>query len=659
MLMANIMSMLKLRNNPGYNGFDLSQKVAYTAKAGELIPCYVQETLPGDKIKLNLDWITRTQPVNTAAFTRIVEHIDAFWIPCNLLWNKFNTFVTQMSNNAQHAFNLLNPASVDDQLPYISLQDLLTYLRNMSENNTTQVSGGYEAKYLDINNQPRFVQTLKLLTYLGYGDFIVKAASDLSIGSKLPDLVLNPFRLLAYQKIYADFYRNSQWENADPTTFNVDYAGNYSFGQEQSSSQIPIELLTTSADRMNEDSMFTLRYADFRKDLLTGLLPSSQYGDVAMVNVSDDSSGLLYAPLGFKIESQISSPSSGDTSVVPGLVIRDGNSVVPGSRNTLNYVISQDDGSSTFTSHVASPYATVDMSKFTSALSVLALRRAEALQRWKEITQSNQQDYKHQVEAHFGHEVSDSLSEHVKWLGGIENTVNISEVVNTNLSAGEDNISTNTATISGKGIGQGKGNIDFTAPTHGIIMCIYYAEPVLDYATNGIDAYNLKSSAADFAIPEFDRVGMVPVPACRFVVPVDSRVQSIDQDALSSPLGYAPCYIDYKTAVDVVRGGFAVDSFANWVAPITSDYLVRRLYPNTVSAGQKPNVTYALMKIPASMLDSIFVTNASPAGPDVQSSDSSYIEKYYSNSMDCEQLLINCMVDAKFLRKLDRNGLPY
>ena len=31
------------------------------------------------------------------------------------------------------------------------------------------------------------------------------------------------FPLLAYQKIYQDFFRWSQWENADPTSYNVDY----------------------------------------------------------------------------------------------------------------------------------------------------------------------------------------------------------------------------------------------------------------------------------------------------------------------------------------------------------------------------------------------------------------------------------------------------
>ena len=40
------------------------------------------------------------------------------------------------------------------------------------------------------------------------------------------DLAVNLFPLAAYQKIYQDFFRWSQWESADPTSYNFDwYAG--------------------------------------------------------------------------------------------------------------------------------------------------------------------------------------------------------------------------------------------------------------------------------------------------------------------------------------------------------------------------------------------------------------------------------------------------
>lgn len=42
------MSLKSLRNKTSRNGFDLSFKKNFTAKAGELLPVMVKEVLPGD-----------------------------------------------------------------------------------------------------------------------------------------------------------------------------------------------------------------------------------------------------------------------------------------------------------------------------------------------------------------------------------------------------------------------------------------------------------------------------------------------------------------------------------------------------------------------------------------------------------------------------------
>ena len=78
----------------------------------------------------------------------------------------------------------------------------------------------------------------KLISYLGYGNFIKTPptsssrwwSTSLTYSSTSPytqnyiqNNVVNIFPLLAYQKIYQDFFRWSQWEKADPTSYNVDY----------------------------------------------------------------------------------------------------------------------------------------------------------------------------------------------------------------------------------------------------------------------------------------------------------------------------------------------------------------------------------------------------------------------------------------------------
>ena len=75
---------------------------------------------------------------------------------------------------------------------------------------------------------------------------------------------LNLLPIFAYQKIYFDFFSNSQWEKHLAYSYNVDYWDG------ESSVEI-------SAD------MIKLRYANYPKDYFLGVLPASQYGSVAVL----------------------------------------------------------------------------------------------------------------------------------------------------------------------------------------------------------------------------------------------------------------------------------------------------------------------------------------------------------------------------------------
>ena len=165
--MANVMSLKSIRNKPSRNGFDLSLKKNFTAKAGELLPVMVKEVLPGDTFKINLKAFTRTQPVNTAAFARIREYYDFFFVPYDLLWNKSYTVLTQMLDNPQHAVSLDPTANfvLNGEMPYTtsrSIADYLYYVHNVSQ------YSNFKSNYLGYD---RALCSVKLLEYLGYGNY--------------------------------------------------------------------------------------------------------------------------------------------------------------------------------------------------------------------------------------------------------------------------------------------------------------------------------------------------------------------------------------------------------------------------------------------------------------------------------------------------------
>lgn len=574
--MANIMDLVKLRNKVSRTPFDLSKKTAFSAKVGEVLPVYCKELLFTDIFDIDVSAFTRTTPVNSAAYTRIKEYFDFYFVPTRLLWNKADTFYTQMDKDSQHATGLTDDfLQVTDTHPYFTLEQVLEYYRRTIYGENITNAFGYT----------RGVLTNKLMDLLGYGDLSIyidpESTSSPQIREYQNNVALNPFPLLGYQKIWSDFFRNSQWETSQPSLFNVDYLVG-------SNMNIPVSQLY-NVTRYSQN-MFDLQYCNWKKDYFTGLLPESQYGDAANVDVSSlQSNGIA----------QIRNSSFSQTDVIT---------------NASGYL---SDGTST------NWYVGFTGRDLVSQFTILALRQAEAKQKWAEITQSTQQDAKSQMEAHFDGDMAEVYSDRCTWLGGTESMLTIDEVVNNNLA---DN---NEPVIRGKGVNTSNGHIKFKAPCHGYLYCIYHAVPELDYAIrSGVRRLNLKTKATDYAMPEFDKTGMVSVP---FVELSNFIEPPLNESAL---LGYAPRYIDYKTDFDDVHGAFLNGGYDYWVAPFSEEYIM------SVWNSERVAIDKYFFKVNPAILNPIFTEDATA-------------------STSTDQLLINCAFRVHAVRPLDRNGLPY
>lgn len=555
------MSLKSLRNKTSRNGFDLSFKKNFTSKAGELLPVMVKEVLPGDSFKINLRSFTRTQPINTAAFARIREYYDFYFVPYDLLWNKANTVLTQMYDNPQHSVSM-NPTDnfvLSGTMPSITASGLAKYLVSVNES-------GEELNYFGYN---RALCSAKLMEYLGYGNFYRYAKGDQftwDVHPLLNNLNFNIFGFLAYQKIYSDYYRDSQWERIAPSTFNVDFMDGSG-----SNSIEPYLDGDSSSDIITNYNLFDLRYCNWQKDLFHGLVPHQQYGESAVVQ----------------------------------------------------------------TSNVDSGNPTGDPTGFT----ILALRQAEFLQKWKEITQSGNKDYKDQIEKHWGVSAGDALSEMCTYLGGISSSLDINEVVNSNITGD------NAADIAGKGTGVSNGYINFNAGAkYGVIMCIYHCLPLLDYTADLLESAFTKVNATDYAIPEFDRVGMEPVPFAKMINPLKNEDGLNFTSFASMIMGYAPRYIDYKTSVDSSIGGFR-DTLKNWVISYGNTSICNQLstLKGPSLSGPEPSVTpmnYTFFKVNPDCLNPLFAVAV-------------------DSEISTDNFLCSSFFDVKVVRNLDTDGLPY
>lgn len=618
--MASYTGMSNIQNHPHRSGFDIGRKNAFTAKVGELLPVYWDISMPGDKYKFNVEYFTRTQPVETSAYTRLREYFDFYAVPLRLLWKSAPSVLTQMQDiNQIQALSLTQNLSLGTYLPSFSLTRLGGVLSRLvgSSWNPSNPSG-----LKNLFGFNRGDLSFKLLSYLGYGNLLPSPPSS---GSRwwstslkndtassnytqqyIQNNFVNAFPLLAYQKIYQDFFRWSQWENANPSSYNVDYFSGLSVELIPASS-----LPDASSNYWKSDTMFDLRYCNWNKDMLMGVLPNSQFGDVAVLDLGP--SGDADVVLGvdpYKSTMAVASAVTSNSAPVPLFALQASTSSPVSIGSKLH----------------------VDLSTLKSQFTVLALRQAEALQRWKEISQSGDSDYREQIRKHFGVNLPQALSNMCTYIGGISRNLDISEVVNNNLASEGD-----TAVIAGKGVGAGDGSFTYTTNEHCVVMCIYHAVPLLDYIITGQDGQLLVTDAESLPIPEFDNIGMEVLPMTQiFNSPKASIVNLFNA-------GYNPRYFNWKTKLDVINGAFTT-TLKSWVSPVTESLLSGwfGFGYNEGDADENTRVVlnYKFFKVNPSVLDPIF-------GVAVDS------------TWDTDQLLVNSYIGCYVARNLSRDGVPY
>ena len=550
---SNLMGLHGLKNKTSRNAFDLSHRNLFTAKIGELLPCAVFEMNPGDTISLDSSYFTRTAPLETAAFTRLRENVQFFFVPYSLLWKYFNSQVMNMTHTAaggdvsRVASGIVDNAVVSTQMPFIDYRSIKTYLNKVLKIYTDKQSG-YEDISLN-NGELRSAASAKLLQLLGYGNFPeqnMKTYKPLSSVVVNNSLNLSVFRLLAYQKICNDHYTYRQWQPYDASLCNIDYlvpsrTGTLNLGPSLSG-------LTSNTAKLKKLNLLDLRFSNLPLDYFNGVLPTAQFGSESVVALSNKNDVLTQ-------------PDSGTWSHSDGSSIVK-NAAVSTTPRVGNF------GQLANGEHLLVHDHHLAVGSVQSDLSILALRQATALQKYKEIQLANDADFVSQIEAHFGikpkHDSDSSI-----FIGGSSSMIDINPQVNQNLAQG------NNANVGAAPTGSGSAKMKFTADTYGVVMGIYRCTPVLDYAHVGVDRTLLKTDASDFVIPELDSIGMQQNIQGEVIMPTYYKDEGAFSDFTDTDVrlsyGYAPRYAELKTSYDRYNGAFCF-SLKSWVTGLNVDF---------------------------------------------------------------------------------------
>lgn len=646
---SNIMGLHGLKNKTSKNSFDLSHRNLFTAKVGELIPCSVFELNPGDTINLDTSYFTRTAPLDSAAYTRLRENVQFFFVPYSQLWKYFDSQVMNMTSTpngadiSRVATGLTSNSKITTQMPFVqykALHEELTALANAGIDSLDTYN--YVKDNLFNNGVYRWSCSAKLLQMLGYGNFpeqnfaVSKGQSKYTLDtfgnsdstpSNYFNINLSIFRLLAYHKVCNDHYTYRQWQPYNAYLCNVDYLVPDKSGSLDISSLLPWKNNLSGKDNL---TLLDMRFSNLPLDYFNGVLPTPQFGSESVVNLNlGNASGS--ATLQGSTGSDFGTWVPTDSSLIPN-----GSTVITDTfadNSNLAYKSSDGNYHPIKHTHTLSGNATINTA-LSGQLSIAALRQATALQKYKEIQLANDSDFVSQIEAHFG--VTPKHSDTVSYfLGGASSMIDINPQINSNLADWSQ-----SNAIKGAPIGQGHGKIKFTADTYGIVLGIYRCVPVLDYAHVGVDRTLLKTDASDFVIPELDSIGMQQSVVGELCMPSyhDGDNGTFSTGTIHRPtdsFGYAPRYAEYKTSFDRYNGEFCF-SLSNWVTGLDLSRLRDLLRDSNLPSTLAPE----LFNCRPDLVKSIFLNQKTLLTSD-------------------DNLFVGLVNMAYVIRRLSRYGLPY
>ena len=592
----NVMKLLKPSPHRARNDFDLSHRHVFDANFGELLPATCIETVPGDNITLHASDLLRAIPFVSSPFLRAKQHLDVWFVPYHDLWHQFDAFITKKSEPVSAAFKKA------DYCPHMSQYDLY---------NAIHTGASAPNSFTDIHGRSIEDRSYYLLELLGYGD--VKEHH----GTSSDSFSVNPFRLAAYNYIWYNEYRQQYYDDGTRLLVNTGSTPNaaqlFNFDDLTCDSVANSVVHDTSNFKQRLAAMSQMRYRCWKKDLFTGVMPSTQFGNVSTVplnlstsgsgtgTISGESFNLSFVPneryvtqdgqrLGFtgldnpigtvtshNDDANYSYDNGGVTMYADSAYVdyqgnaldgSDGDGpIYSGSGSANSYKPNLADGNlsnerishrhilnySEIASRLAvtgsgtSTVSGISLSS-TGQFDILALRKSEAIQIWRENALRAGNHIKDNMIAHYG--VASDFNDHrPTYLGSVSAPLNIGDIAATaNSSTG---INDTVGDIAGKGISSLSEKVfKYHAKDFGVIMVMFSMLPEAEYDATGIDRCNQLLESEDFFVPEYENLGLEAVST------VNIAPRSTGAPSLSTVLGYGPRYFGYKTKIDKVFGSF-------------------------------------------------------------------------------------------------------
>lgn len=368
-----------------------------------------------------------------------------------------------------------------------------------------------------------------------YGSVI----NTLSVLNQHPQRYLNVYPLYAYNHIFYTMFRNSYYDlDYDVRNFNVDYL-------DCSTLNGSIIVPTNIPNRW-----YNLECHQWKKDLFTGVMPDTQFGAVSSINIEIP---------GIDVNTT-TGHDGGRWKDGVGDLLPTGSSNITRSPNMAGFVANN------LINYYHNHTLRVTSQDRISSFNMLALKRAEALQQYRQDllrAGNHTQDIFKQI---YGAEPKSQLNEHSYFVDVCGGDVIIDPVIAT-ASTGE---STNGSLgdISARALVNTGGKFKLSVSDFGCFIFLAYIVPESMYNSYMIDPHLMNLTQEDHFIPQLMNLGFEPL--------VNEVLNGLSQSP-NFVRGYTLPYVEFKTSVDQCHGNYV--DFFDETLPDSMDY--SEFLPNT------------------------------------------------------------------------------
>ena len=205
------------------HGHNLSHDFAFTSPVGYLLPVEHDFLYPGDSVSLDFSMQTITNPLEKPCMSGITEHIDVFFVPLRKLRTVAPEVITNVDDLPTSFVTSQQVKNAAWVFPTASLRDYGDFAEQLIESaihGASTIQKAVESTKEAFNED--LFPTLRLLEHLGYNpDIFTDVSQSWRADDYQPQVSL--MMLCAYQAIYYDYYRLSNFFSNVVRAYNLDY----------------------------------------------------------------------------------------------------------------------------------------------------------------------------------------------------------------------------------------------------------------------------------------------------------------------------------------------------------------------------------------------------------------------------------------------------